>query len=371
KKEAAVKKPKTNVTRGTIYLDLSTSMQGYLNDPGSSIPFTLLQHILHNGLQTSFHHVDISSLIFNGFGREVVESEISMKYYAIAEVKTIKEETVEISPRTRYKCSETNIVGVLLEAASNQNALSVIVTDGSQDVSGTNGKLAPGFDRPEFVQAVCKGLIDKGFGIWLVGIMNDFDGYYYNIIPNREGEINKAIRVIGKRPVYCWILSKDITKGRAFVQYLHDDLMGLANSKYRENGNSKYHEMVRVIEIAPGVSPEILLTEPNPDRHFDYGVDVSEHFSYIHSWDHHPAYPGKNVNIATADFPTNSAGDVLFILQGKLNFENRYNWDSFPMKMWHIKIDETQKIAPKISTGIRGITGKSIDPAYRFLFVSF
>lgn len=256
--------------------------------------------------------------------------EVPMQHFASSDGNT--------SPRSQFKCSETNIVGVFQEASRNQSSLSVIITDGSQDVHSVNGALAPGFDRPEFIQAINDGLIEKGFGVWLIGIMNDFDGVYYNIIPDRNGEINKPRYVRGKRPVYCWIISKNVDKGREYLQYLYDDITRLAKTSSEDkNGN-----MVQAIEIAPGIYPEINLMEPKPTNYFKLDNDTSRRLTYILDWRDAP----KRIlsKIARSDFPKVPGNNVLFVLQAGLEFKFRYNWNSFPSNMWKVDVNKTHSL---------------------------
>jgi len=347
---------KENVTEGAIYLDTSISMQGYIRDPNYKIPFSLLQHLLHNVLQTSFHHVGISRPTFKCFGSKIITPETPMKHYAINDGK--------ISPRSRYNCTETNIVSIFHEASKNTSSLSVIITDGSQDVYNVNGSLAPGFDRPEFIQSVSNGLIDKEFGVWLIGIMNDFDGYYYNIIPDKNGEINSPHYVKGKRPVYCWVISKNIKKGREFVQYLYDDITRLA----RTNLEDKKGNMVQVIEIAPGIYPHITLTESKPHKYFKFDNETSERLTFILDWrnsTHHLAN-----KIAKIDFPKVPGKSVLFVLQVRLDFNMQYNWNSFPQKMWQVTVKQSGTFPKTLSTRIPDIN-KPDSKNLRFVFIDF
>lgn len=335
------------VTAGNIFLDLSTSMQGYLSDENYRISFTLLQHLVHSRLQDAFHSVDINEPAFYGFDQTIVKEVAPRVYYAI---KTPNGP----SPRSRYNHGQSNIVGVLLQAAKTASALSVIITDGLQDVHGINGDLSPGFDRPEFTHAVCDSLIDKGFGIWLIGIMNDFDGVYYSIIPDRNGVINNQIYVHGKRPVYCWVICKDVGKGRNFVQYLQSTLLELS----KDNGTDADHDakpdttskldhgkettveaLVQAVEIAPGLIPTVDLMEATSVPQFAHADKFLKNTVRVTDWRTHPAQL-RTKNVAVY-FPNAISDTVHFVLQARLGFEGRdFTWSSLPPSMWRIHLDK-------------------------------
>lgn len=337
----------TPIMAGNIYLDLSTSMQGYISDENYRIPFTLLQHLVHSRLQDAFHAVDINEPAFYGFD-QTIEKEVAPRvYYAI---KTPNGP----SPRGRYNRGQSNIVGVLLQAARASSALSVIVTDGLQDVHGINGDLSPGFDRPEFTHAVRDSLIDKGFGIWLIGILNDFDGVYYSIIPDRNGVINNPIPVRGKRPVYCWVICKDVAKGRNFVQYLQASLLELSKDNGTitdrdaapdtTNQDQETEEaLVQVVEIAPGIVPTVDLIEATSAPSFARSDKFLKNMVRVADWRTHPAQlRTKNVSIY---FPNAISDTVHFVLQARLGFESQeFTWNSLPSTMWRI---HTRLIKPE------------------------
>ena len=336
-----------SVTRGNIYLDLSTSMQGYISDENHNIPFTLLQHLIHSVLQTAFHHTDIVNPSFYGFDRTVIEEVAPRSYYAIKSPDGV-------SARLRYNRSESNIVGVLLRAARNSSALGVIITDGLQDVRGLNGALAPGFDRPEFTAAVCDSLINKGFGIWLIGILNDFEGYYFNIIPDRSGQINRPIFVPkSKRPVYCWIVCKDIGKGRKFVQYLYQAMMEVAGSTQAAADSLGEHHaeaLIQGVEISPGIIPSVVLAEPAAVERFENSEKFLKNLAHVLDWRVHPEQPNtRNVSV---DFAAALGDTVHFVLQGKIDFEGRdYIWNTLPFSMWQIHIEEPESFPLAVVEG--------------------
>lgn len=315
-------------TSGKIYLDLSVSMQGYISPPDKSMPFTLLQHILHNILQTSFHHVGISKLQFAGFSDKIEKNSPPMNAFAVS--------IGGQSPRSRFNRSQTNIIAILREIPKENNSLNVIITDGLQDVCSINGKLAPGFDRPEFIQAICKGLVDKEFGIWLIGIMNDFNGYYYNIIPNRNGEINKPIYIKGKRPVYCWVISRDINKGREFVSYMHKNIKSLADSHSPRSGHEK--NLVQSLELSPIKIPDIELPKTNSKDFYEFRKEDLRKIRDITSWGKHRDHPEeKTIRACRAVLPKDASESIPFVIRAKFHFDNPQNcWDSLPPNIWQI-----------------------------------
>lgn len=353
---AAKKAEISEVTGGAIYLDISISMQGYISHPRYRIPFTLLQHMLHNSIQTSFHHVGISKPVFRCFGGKIETPATHLMHYAISDGTT--------QPRARFNLSETNLVAVIQEASRSQSSLSVIITDGSQDVHNDKGELAPGFDRPELIQALNEGLIQKGFGVWLIGIMNDFDGSYYNIVPDRDGQINKPRPVYGKRPVYCWVISKNIDKGREYVEYLYADMIRLA----RSNSEDKNGNTVHVIEIAPGIFPGIKLIEPKTSDFFRLNNETSVRLIFILDWS--DSSRGALSKIAArCNFPNVPGRDVLFVLQSELDFKLNYHWNSFPSSMWQIDVIKTHSL-PMTTETRRPDTNQVNSANLRFIFIN-
>jgi len=347
---------KANVTEGAIYLDASISMQGYISTPTyNRIPFTLLQHMLHNVLQTTFHHVGISKPVFKTFGATIMNPEAPMANYAVT--------VGSISPRSRFNCSETNIVGVFHEVSKKESSLSVILTDGSQDVHSVNGGLAAGFDRPEFIQAISNGLIERGFGVWLIGIMNDFDGFYYNIIPDRNGEINNPRYFRGKRPVYCWVVSKNVKQGREFVQYLYNDITRLSRTNLEDRNGS----VVQAIELAPGIYPEITLIEPRPNNYFKFNNEISNTLTFVLDW--RDSSKHKLFKISRIDFPTTPGNNVLFVLQARLELKLQYKWNSFPSTMWQVETGDKNSLIKAIpkTPDINTLDSENL----RFVFINF
>jgi hypothetical protein len=326
-----VERPSTSsitATKGAIYLDLSTSMQGYISDPSHNMPFTLLQHLLHRVLITSFHHVNISKPTFYGFNRDIITEMAPLVHYAL----TSNDGT---SPRTRFNKAETNIIGVLLEVAKKADLLSVIVTDGLQDVHGINSMLAPGFDLPEFTSAICEGLIDQGVGIWLLGVMNDFDGYYYNIIPNWQGQINKPVYIKSERPFYCWIVCRDILKGRQFVSYLFETVGAIAH----DSGNNEI-DKVKCIELSPGIYPTVSVCDPSNVEIDKNNLEIIRNLTRVRDWQTDPEY--TSTKIVTVDFPESTAGSVYYILKVKISYSQdaNYLWNNLSPSVWKIEIDE-------------------------------
>lgn len=347
------------VTRGDIYLDLSVSMKGYISDKNENIPFTLLQHLLHSVVKTSFHHVKIAEPSFHGFSRTIVNNVGPMLYYAV-------ESSDKISPRSRYNKSETNIVGLFREISQKTKSVSVVITDGLQDVSGIGGSLASGFDRAEFINAVCENLVEQQFGVWLVGIMNDFDGYYYNIIPNKQGKINQAIRLHKtKRPVYCWIISKDIVKGRELVQYLTQNLKDIAEPY---NGNN--NELIHTVEISPGIFPNLIITEPTAVVPSDSSVNLFQNFARVRNWYNHPSY--CTTKCCRIDYPEAYGKNIQFVIQAKMDFsDNEYTWNSLPESIWRIDIENTGEFPCFKNNDFSEYTIINADKSLRFIGLQF
>lgn len=272
------------VAEGAIYLDLSWTMRGFIADRGYEIPFTRFQQLLRTTLPEAFVEVDLPSPAFHGFGGDLVPAErlAPMLDYAVRSPD-------RTSPRTRYDQGQTDVVGMLERAAGAPGTLSVVVTDNAQDVLRSGGRRVPGFDRSSFVKTVTDHLAGRGFGVWLVGVQNEFEGTYFSIQPvfDQDGlRVNSPLALRGRRPFYVWVVSRDLDKGRRFVAHLAQRLDS------GPDGNGDSGDRVHAIELAPGLLPQLRLAEPEaPAADNADTVFSSTRWFRIHEWQDRGAAP--------------------------------------------------------------------------------
>jgi hypothetical protein len=230
---------------GRVYLDLSTSMRGFVADERSPLRFTPLQEALDHLLAEAFAGAEIGGVEHDGFGDAIRRNVGPLQGFAV-------QAPGGPSPRERFAEPSTDLVQAFRDAAAHPDALSVVVTDGVQDLrrSGDDG-VGPGFIRTAMVRELERGVIDRGFGLWLVGVMSPFDGCYFNVNPDPQGRVNQCMRVEA-RPVLFWILSRDLTAGRRFVQSVAE---GLRRPSPPAAAGVARPE-VQALEVWPGAVPE-------------------------------------------------------------------------------------------------------------------
>jgi hypothetical protein len=57
-------------------------------------------------------------------------------------------------------------------------------------------------------------VVAAGYGLWLVGIRSDFSGRYYPEMPPKQPLLVTA----AKRPIYLWLMSRNVQVGRAIAR---------------------------------------------------------------------------------------------------------------------------------------------------------
>jgi hypothetical protein len=233
-----------SITEGRIYLDLSQSMRGYISD--GDVPFTLFQRALDGLLQEAFAEVRLTNPTLLGFGSGLRKDLPPLESFVLT--------GKEGPPSQKFNETSTDLSVTFRDIRKSLRALSVVVTDGAQDQrDGPSGSVGEGFVRTALVNAVRDELIQKGFGVWLVGVMSGFDGCYYNVRPDRQGRVGQCIQV-QRRPVYFWVFSRDLGKGRALVRSLADRLRAEAPNQ------------VNALELSPGAIPGVHLAQPEPEE---------------------------------------------------------------------------------------------------------
>lgn len=231
------------VSEGRIYLDLSQSMRGFIGGGEDGVGFTLLQRGLDGILDEAFATAGVPSPSLVGFGSELRRDLPPLPAFVV--------ESGGSSPRKRYSEVQTDLGAAVRDIRRAPRTLSVVVTDGAQDlrVAGA-GSVGPGFVRTALVRLIHDELIQRGFGVWLVGAMSDFGDCYYNVRADRQGRVGRCIEV-RRRPAYFWVFSRDLGKGRELVRYLVREL--------RSESGVGEGASVEALELSPGALPKVRL----------------------------------------------------------------------------------------------------------------
>lgn len=235
--EAEESRAGSSVESGRVYLDLSTSMRGYVGGRSPSSLLTLYQRALDGTIDEGFSSVGLDTVHQHGFGSEIEPQNTPLQLFAL-------QGPGDLQPASRYKQASTDLEAVFRDLAEHPEALSVVITDGVQDLRPQGG----GFNRPALVQAITEEVMEKGFGVWLVGLMSEFDGYYFHVRPDRQGKVNQPIRV-RKRPFYLWVVSQDVGLGRSWVRYV-------VTSLERDLGEESA-DRIKALELSPGAQVQV------------------------------------------------------------------------------------------------------------------
>jgi len=324
------------VAESQIFLDLSRTMSGFISEGRSGRPVTLQQELLRTILLEALGNVAVTPPTLWGFGREVFPLEGSLSSYAAKEGRGSEE------PWTLYDQAETDVVGALLAASRQPAALSVILTDNAQDLRTPKDRRAPGFDRSAMGRALTEELAGNGFGVWLIGFRNDFRGAYFSILlaSNSHGiHVNKPIPLASKQPLYAWVLSRDLPKGRAVVDHLVREL----RRRWRVR-NGEGEPPVHAVELAPGAPPDVLPLEPLPDELEVVAsddpvlgnLDPTRDVLRVQTWGPEDGEPPRAAGTLTFQRPRGV--DLFFLIKAQLepNGQDR-QWGGWPFSAWHLK----------------------------------
>lgn len=331
------------VTDASVYLDTSTTMRGFIGDASHPMPVTLQQHLLRTLLLEALHSIDVGDPSLWGFGKEIFPLPHSLSAYASP-------------PRDRYDRGETDIVEVLYKVAQEPSTVSVIVTDNAQDLRAPKPQRAPGFDRVALIRAVTDGLVKEGFGVWLVGFLSGYHGEYYSVLlaaNSGPAHINKPIPLSSRRPSFCWVVSRDLHKGRQLVRRLHRELSNLVPDN---------KSLVQAIELGPGLPPRITIEEPNErsvgeiDEGGGDGDDTQPRISsrdYLRLLDWSTeAVPQGVVSHAQVAYESPRGSQLLFLLKLRVKpHEEAVGWDSLPPSAWRINVDGAGKSTLCVAEG--------------------
>jgi hypothetical protein len=323
-----------SVTESQVYLDLSRTMSGFISEGEDGRPVTLQQELLRTILLEALGNVDVGPPTLWGFGREIFPLERSLSGYAA------REGHGSVSPKTLYDQAETDVVGALLAASKQPSALSVILTDNAQDLRTSKETRAPGFDRSAMIRAITQDLAGNGFGAWLIGYHNSFRGTYFSILlaPNSEGiRINKPIPLNSDQPLYAWVVSKDLSKGRAVVDHLVVEL----RRRWRVR-NPEGEAPVHAVELAPGVHPRVVPREPHPDElaveSTEEELDVADpqrDIPVVRSWNLEHGEPPRVG--ATLVYQRPRGVSLLFPLKVEIEQDRDNEWGRWPLAVWGLR----------------------------------
>jgi hypothetical protein len=328
--------PSPEVSESQIFLDLSRTMSGFISDGRGGMPVTLQQDLLRTILLESLGNVAVTPPTLWGFGREVFPLEGSLSSYAAREGRGAAD------PQGLYDQAETDVVGALLAASRQPAALSVILTDNAQDLRTPKDRRAPGFDRSALVRTLTEELAGHGFGVWLVGFRNEFRGAYFSILLAANGEgvhVNKPILLASEQPLYAWVVSRDLVKGRAVVDHLVRELRGRWRVRHGE-GEAPVH----AVELAPGTPPRVIPAEPTPDElevaagdpAFG-GLDPSRERMRVRQWAPPDGVPP--LTAATLVYSRPREANLFFLLKARLdpNTEQPQAWGEWPLSAWRLR----------------------------------
>lgn len=328
--------PSPEVSESQVFLDLSRTMSGFISDGRGGRPVTLQQELLRTILLEGLGNVAVAPPTLWGFGREVFPLEGSLSSYAA------REGPGAADPQELYNEGETDVVGALLAASRQPAALSAILTDNAQDLRTPKDGRAPGFDRSAMVRALTEDLAGHGFGVWLIGFRNDFRGAYFSILLAANGQgvrVNKPIFLDSEQPLYAWVVSRDLAKGRAVVDHLVRELRRRWQVRHGE-GKAPVH----AVELAPGTPPVVFPVEPAPEElevatkertEFD-DLDPSRELLRVRQWKPPDGVPP--LSAATLVFSRPREPNLFFLLKARLdpNGEQPQEWGEWPLSAWRL-----------------------------------
>src|ERR1044071_3430200 len=299
RKEKAPRLPtRSPITGARVYLDLTKTMRGYIADEQSRMSFTLFQHALDHVVEEAFQAADLPKVAHFGFGEKIMPDIGALQAFAV--------QAGEHSPKDRFDQGNTDFIRVLQDSASHPEALSVIITDGVQDLrTRVAGQVGPGFLRTELVRVVKTKLMDQGFGIWILGVMSAFDPQdcYYNVKPDHQGRVNECIPAVERRPVYIWVIARDVETGRKFSRYVYDEMRQEASK-----GGKGPEGLVHVLEVWPANLPHPSISIIEFRRIHDESLSMRNILSDVHSWT--PASEGVGATSGCIGFSESAGGTV-------------------------------------------------------------
>lgn len=345
---AAQTVPSASVTDAHIYLDTSDTMKGFLSDAANPMPVTLYQEVLQSLLLEQLHAVGLNPRI-SGFSKGYGSLDAPLRSYALK--------------RDLYREEESDIIGALEDASKQPATLSIVVTDNTQDLLAPKPNRAPGFDRAAFTRTVVDDLVKKDFGVWLLGFKSGFRGNYFSVqlTSGRRGvHTNQVIALSSPRPVYCWVVSRDVPKGRRFVTALFDQLQRRAQVH-----DSQGNQIVYAIELAPGVPPRVKLEEPTDDelraaaglheRHSNVAQEPrtptanrGDDVLRVRSWRSNP--PANSIVYGDLELAEPRTERLSFVAKIRLEFDPKNLPLTIPVDLWSIETGDSLNLGTSLSS---------------------
>ncbi len=212
KKAPEKKAVKATAPRGAvIYLDTSISMRGYFRttqNQGTTLQRFMWQHLIQILDEPCLNPVYLST-----FGNEIAMPQriTSLDSYALFDSQHDLDGI--------FSATETRLIDLFEKDFDSSRQAFLIITDG---IPSTPEHTGP---DPEIIRAVeQKG--KKGVHLWLIGLYSEFDGTIYPECRDSHG-LKVPFHFSGRRPVYIWIGTREIEKGKEIAARIYNELEAL------------------------------------------------------------------------------------------------------------------------------------------------
>lgn len=271
-----------------IYYDQLKSMPGYFKTR-EALMTPLLETFLQGSLLLTLSENNIYPLYAAPFGSNVsppqeVIAPPNCWYHIYETEKKLKD---------CFPDDHTRLDAVFTDRNLKNFRVALIITDGVQPIERfKKGEMARINNKSTLkciegsdlgcVKRAIKPLIEDGFGIWLIGVLTQFDGNIYPEIPNLQGE-KKSFDYNGLRPAYIFILSKDVELGRDTTIILSEALERVRSRFKKEELKVKSLELTPIVrtkftpnllrELPGNTETTILLDRPRVSKNRTFEQD--------------------------------------------------------------------------------------------------
>ncbi len=212
KKAEEKKAVEVSASRGTIiYLDTSMSMRGYFTTTQNQ--GTTLQRFMWQGLIQILDELCLNPVYLSTFGNEIAEPQTitSLDSYALFESTHDLDQI--------YSATETRLIDLLGRDFDCSYGAFLIITDSVPSTSEHEGP------DPRIIEAV-KQKAKEGVHLWLIGLYSEFSGTIYPECRDSYGQ-RVPFEFSGRRPIYIWIGTKNIDKGKEIAAGIYNRLNAL------------------------------------------------------------------------------------------------------------------------------------------------
>lgn len=244
----------TNEQDGIVFIDISKSMRGYFCSKCSNIQGNALQNILQKEFHNFMSENNLRPLYVAKFASEFATPEEMQGNIGNMFVFDSDDKIKEF-----FSGNKSNLIQVFESKAFSEHRVSIIITDGILSGEG-------GFDVGKLIKVV-KEKNESGLQIYLIGIMSEFDGLVFPVLPGHT----KRFWHKGLKPVYIWIIGRDSKIGSDIANYI--------TSKVKINNLNE--EYVKTVYITKEYLPYV--------NNLEFIPDSSKEFKVIHS--------GKDIKI--------------------------------------------------------------------------